>query len=67
MVGHNGRPFLTCRQSLCLGDIANLPSCNNEAQRVARHIGQHVDFGCQTTSGTPQRLILAPPFPFAAC
>jgi hypothetical protein len=38
-----------------------------EAQRPAQRVGEHVDFSGQSSSGTPQSLILAPPFPVAAC
>jgi len=50
-----------------LGDVTNLPSRDNEAQRAAQRIGQHMDLGRQTTSRTPQRLIFGPPFQLAAC
>jgi len=49
------------------GDVMRLARCDLEAQRPSERIGQHVDLGRQSTSGTPQRLILGPPFPVAAC
>ena len=39
----------------------------DEAHRPAERVAGHVDLGGQSTSGTPQSLILAPPFPLAAC
>jgi hypothetical protein len=44
-----------------------LASRDPKAQRPSERIGQHMDLGRQSTSGTPQRLILGPPFPVAAC
>jgi hypothetical protein len=39
-----------------------------EAQRQAQFVGQQVDLGRQTTSGTPQSLVCAPFLrPVAAC
>lgn len=48
-------------------DIMRLASRDPEAQWPSQRVGQHVDLGRQSTSGTPQRLILGPPFPVAAC
>ena len=48
-------------------DVVRLASRDREAQRPSERIGQHMDLGRQSTSGTPQRLILSPPFPVAAC
>lgn len=44
------------------GDIASFAAGKNEAQGASKRIGEHVDFGGQSSSGTPQSLILAPPF-----
>lgn len=48
-------------------DIVRLASRDAEAQWPSKCVGQHVDLGRQSTSGTPQRLVLGPPFPVAAC
>jgi hypothetical protein len=55
------------QQGWSLGHIADLAGREDEAQRSAQTIGEHVDFGGQSSSGTPQSLVLVPPFPVAAC
>ena len=40
--------------------IAALTGCEDDLQRSAKRIDSHVDFGCQSSSGTPQSLV--PPF-----
>jgi hypothetical protein len=50
-----------------LRDVSDLAGGHNETQRPAQRIGEHVDLGGQSASGTPHRLILGPPFPDAAC
>jgi hypothetical protein len=49
------------------GDVMCLTAGQNEAQRPAICIGEGMNFGRQSSSGTPQSLIFGPPFPFAAC
>jgi hypothetical protein len=44
-----------------------LAGCDDEPQRSPKRVRQHVDLCGQSASGTPQRLILGPPFPVAAC
>lgn len=44
------------------GDVAGPPRRDAGPQGVPKHIGEHVNLGGQSTSGTPQRLILWPPF-----
>jgi hypothetical protein len=44
-----------------------LTASQEEAQGAALRIGEDMNFGRQSSSGTPQSLILAPPFPVAAC
>jgi hypothetical protein len=48
-------------------DIMGLCAGQDKAQRPAFCIGESVDFGGQSSSGTPQSLVFVPPFPFAAC
>jgi len=48
-------------------DVMKLPAGDHEPQRAAQSVGQHMDLGGQSASGTPQRLIFGPPFPVAAC
>jgi hypothetical protein len=61
-VGEHGLPWLSVEQSGGLGRVASLAGGDDRAQRPAQGIGEHVDLGRQSTSGTPQRLILGPPF-----
>src|SRR5262245_36043928 len=49
------------------GDVMRLAAGENEAQRPALGIGKDMDLGRQSSSRTPQSLVLAPPFPVAAC
>src|SRR5579864_276073 len=49
------------------GYVMGLACGQNEAQRSALRIGQCMDFGGQSSSGSPQSLVLGPPFPPAAC
>ena len=48
-------------------DVCRLTGCKKEAQWAAFAIRDQVDLGGQSSSGTPQSLIAAPPFPVAAC
>ena len=48
-------------------DVVNLSASQEKAQWAALGIGQDMDFGGQSSSGTPQSLIAVPPFPVAAC
>ena len=50
-----------------LRHIAGLSGRENDPQGPPPRIGGEMDLGGQSTSGTPQSLILAPPFPVAAC
>ena len=50
-----------------LRHIAGLSGRENDPQGPPAGIGGEMDLGGQSTSGTPQSLILAPPFPVAAC
>ena len=66
-VGKHGVGALPIEKVGSGDDIAGLPWRDAQAQWAAKGIGEHVDLGRQTTSGTPQRLIFGPPSPFAAC
>ena len=48
-------------------DVPGLTGGDDDTQRSAEAVCEHVDFGRQSASGAPQRLILRPPFPVAAC
>jgi len=49
------------------GAVMHLAAGQDEAQGAALGVGEGVDLGGQSASGTPQRLIFGPPFPLAAC
>ena len=48
-------------------DVVNLTRGKQKAQRSTEPFGEHVNLGCQSSSGTPQSLVARPPFPVAAC
>jgi hypothetical protein len=48
-------------------DVMDLTTGEHEAEGASQSVGQHMDLGGQSSSGTPQRLIFGPPFPVAAC
>ena len=50
-----------------LRGIATLSGSEDDSNRAPLAIGGEVDLGGQSSSGAPQRLILVPPFPVAAC
>jgi len=49
------------------GRIAGLSGREDRAERTTESVTGGVDFGCQSSSGTPQSLVPVPPFPVAAC
>ena len=65
-VGDDSSALLIFEKGLSLGYVTDLPSRQDKAHGAAQRIGKHMDFGCQPTSGTPQRLVFGPPFPVAA-
>ena len=54
-------------QGFGLCAVVDLACRCDEAQRVAQGIDGDVDLGGQAAAGAPDRLILNPPFPPAAC
>ena len=66
-VGDNGATVYPVEQRGGGNDVMGLAACEDEAQRAAKRVGEHMDFGGQSSSGTPQSLILGPPFPVSAC
>ena len=60
---------LSFEQADCLSVFSGLSSRNAEGYWQAGFVGQKVDLGAQSTSGTPQSLIFGAPFlrPVAAC
>ena len=65
--GQHGLILLAFEQDGRGKDVARLAGRDQKPQRPSARIGPHVDLGGQSASGTPQRLILGPPFPLAAC
>ena len=66
-IGENGVGVLALQERPGGSDVMGLSGGDVKPQRPAERVGEHVDLGGQSTSGTPQRLILGPPFPLAAC
>ena len=50
-----------------LSNIVDLSRREDQPHGPAMTIAGHVNLRAQSTSGTPQRRVLAPPFPVAAC
>jgi hypothetical protein len=67
LVGNDAAAF-EIRQKLRRGGaVVGFSAGQDEAKRPPLSIGQSVDLGRQSSSGTPQSLIRSPPFPVAAC
>jgi hypothetical protein len=66
-IGKNAFGFEAFDHRGSLDDIVFLSGRKFEAQRSSQRIRQHMDFGRQSSSGTPQSLVARPPFPVAAC
>ena len=54
-------------QGFGLRAVVDLAGRRDQAQGIAQSIDGDVDFGGQTAARAPDRLILNPPFPPAAC
>lgn len=59
-VGQHRFGSLAFEQTGGRGNVAGLARRDAEPQRSAERVGDHLDLGRQSTSGTPQRLIHAP-------
>ena len=70
-VGDHGIGLDAVEHRLGGSALVNLAAGQQEAQWPAKRVGKQVDFGRQTSSGTPQSLVRAPllaaPLPVAAC
>jgi hypothetical protein len=66
LFGEHGIPGLLFEQRRGLLDVTDRPG-GDEAKRPAKRIGQVVDPGRQSASGTPRRLIMRPHFSVAVC
>ena len=67
LVGKDVASAKAVEKSRCLWGVPGLAWGQEDPQRPAQAVGQKVDLGGQSSSGTPQSLILVPPFPVAAC
>jgi hypothetical protein len=68
LVGQHGLGTALAQQRDGLRAVVDLSTCNQKVQRLAQFVGQQMDLGRQTSSGTPQSLVRAPFFrPVAAC
>ena len=61
-VGHHDLGLAAVQQRQGFGELSGLPAGQPEGDRFAQAVGQQVNLGTQSTSGTPQSLIFAPPF-----
>jgi len=66
-IGEDVRWTKALDQSFGLRHVVCLPRCDDQAYGTAFAVASQVDFGAQTSSGTPQSLGGRPPFPVAAC
>ena len=62
LVADDGASLEVGQQGGRPGDVMRLTASQEEAQGAALRIGEDMNFGRQSSSGTPQSLILAPPF-----
>ena len=61
LVGEKGLSLEALQKGFGGEAVVPLAGGEDEAQRPAKSVADHMDLGGQTTSGTPQRLILGPP------
>jgi hypothetical protein len=67
-VRHVDLGLTTGQQGRRFGELSGLASGKPEGDGLARAVGQQMDLGAQSTSGTPQSLVFAPFLrPVAAC
>jgi hypothetical protein len=66
-VGNDAAAFEIRQKLRRSGAVVGFSAGQDEAERPPSSIGQSVDLGRQSSSGTPQSLIRSPPFPVAAC
>jgi len=65
VVGFVGYYFLKRQISnevFCLADIVDLACSKDKANGITERVNRDTHFRAESTAGTPQRLILAPPF-----
>ena len=59
-VRHNDLCLRPGQQRQSFGELTSLSTSQPEANRLAQAVGEQVNLGAQSTSGTPQSLIFAP-------
>ena len=67
LVGNHVGGLDSCQQGYSLWGIMSLTSSEGKTYGLALGINHQMNLGAQSSSGTPQSLALAPPFPQAAC
>jgi hypothetical protein len=67
LVGNHLRRLPSSHSRWGLRDIVSLPACEKQVHRATVGIRRRVDFGRQSSTGRPQRLVLMLPCPAAAC
>ncbi len=67
-VGHDDLGLPSGQQRQSLGKLSSLAACKSKGDGFAEAVGQQMNLGAQSTSGTPQSLVFAPFLrPVAAC
>ena len=67
-ISHDDLGLATGKQRQRFGELPGLTAGQPKADRLAQAVGQQVNLGAQSTSGTPQSLVFAPFLrPVAAC
>ena len=67
LVRDDAASFLALQEVGGCGDVMGFATGQDETQGPAFGIGEGMNFGGQSPSGTPQSLVFGPPFPLAAC
>ena len=67
LVGNHVGGLDSGQQGYSLWGIMSLTSSEGKTYGLALGINYQMNLGAQSSSGTPQRLVSAPPFPQAAC
>ena len=67
-IGHDDLRLTACQQGQRFGELGGLTGGEAEGDRLSQAVGQQMNLGAQSTSGTPQSLVFAPFLrPVAAC
>jgi|HubBroStandDraft_3_1064219.scaffolds.fasta_scaffold776633_2 hypothetical protein len=67
-ISHDDLGLAAREQGQSFGELRRLSGGETEGDRLAQAIGKQMNFGAQSSSGTPQSLVFAPFLrPVAAC